>query len=319
MTYRTFLELVEIRTKLASLFPFIMGVLFAMTYFGEVHWLNTFIFFIGMTIFDMVTTMINNYMDFRKAKSKTYQMEENIIGQLNISLKFVRHLIFIMLLMTMGVGIYLTSQNGWVFMLIGGICCLIGVFYTWGVIPLSRMPLGEIFSGLSMGLGIFSLTILTNAMHHPPIYLQLDFSRGLFQLEGNIYALAAIVLASLPLISSISNIMLANNLRDLTMDIENHRYTLIYYIGRTTGVSLFKFLALLGYGTIIIGLLAGVYHWPILVTFASLPIILKNTQAFEQTLPHPKCFQYAIKNLVIFNTLYALGLALSLIIKGVNF
>ena len=112
MTYRTFLELVEIRTKLASLFPFIMGVLFAMTYFGEVHWLNTFIFFIGMTIFDMVTTMINNYMDFRKAKSKTYQMEENIIGQLNISLKFVRHLIFIMLLMTMGVGIYLTSQNG---------------------------------------------------------------------------------------------------------------------------------------------------------------------------------------------------------------
>lgn len=58
----------------------------------------------------------------------------------------------------------------------------------------------------------------------------LIFSRGLFQLEGNIYALAAIVLASLPLISSISNIMLANNLRDLTMDIENHRYTLIYYI-----------------------------------------------------------------------------------------
>lgn len=67
------------------------------------------------------------------------------------------------------------------------------------------------------------------------------------------------------------------------MDIENHRYTLIYYIGRPTGVSLFKFLhALLSYGTIIIGLLAGVYHWPILVTVASLPIILKNTQAFER-------------------------------------
>jgi hypothetical protein len=70
MTYRTFLELVEIRTKLASLFPFIMGVLFAMTYFGEVQWLNTFIFFIGMTIFDMVTTMINNYMDLKKLNPK---------------------------------------------------------------------------------------------------------------------------------------------------------------------------------------------------------------------------------------------------------
>ena len=319
MTYRTFLELVEIRTKLASLFPSIMGVLFAMTYFGEVQWLNTFIFFIGMTIFDMVTTMINNYMDYKKAKSKTYQMTENIIGQSGIPLKLVRHLIFIMLLMTMDIGIYLTSQNGWVFMLIGGICCLVGVFYTWGPIPLSRMPLGEIFSGLSMGLGIFILTILTNVTHYPPIYLQLNFSSGLFQLEGNIYSLAAIILASLPLISSISNIMLANNLRDLTMDIENHRYTLIYYIGRPTGVILFKFLALLGYGTIIIGLLAGIYHWPILVTLASFPIVLKNTRAFEQTLPHPKCFQYAIKNLVTFNTLYALGLALSLLVTGVNF
>jgi 1,4-dihydroxy-2-naphthoate polyprenyltransferase len=319
MTYRTFLELVEIRTKLASLFPFIVGVLFAMTYFGEVQWLNTFIFFIGMTIFDMVTTMINNYMDFKKAKSKTYQLEENIIGQSGIPLKLVRHLILIMLLMTMGIGIYLTGQNGGVFMLIGGICCLVGVFYTWGPIPLSRMPLGEIFSGLSMGLGIFILTILTNVTHYPPVYLQLNFSSGLFQLEGNLYALAAIILASLPLISSISNIMLANNLRDLTMDIENHRYTLIYYIGRPTGVSLFKFLALLGYGTIIIGLLAGIYQWPILVTLASFPIVLKNTQAFEQALPHPRCFQYAIKNLVTFNTLYALGLALSLLITGVNF
>ena len=82
--------------------------------------------------------------------------------------------------------------------------------------------------------------------------------------------------------------MLANNLRDLTMDIENHRYTLIYYIGRPTGVILFKFLALLGYGSIIIGLLVGIYHWPILITLVSFPIVLKNMQAFEQTLPHPK-------------------------------
>jgi 1,4-dihydroxy-2-naphthoate octaprenyltransferase len=75
MTYRTFLELVEIRTKLASLFPFIMGVLFAMTYFGEVQWLNTFIFFIGMTIFDMVTTMINNYMDLKKLNPKPIRLD----------------------------------------------------------------------------------------------------------------------------------------------------------------------------------------------------------------------------------------------------
>lgn len=314
MSLRTFLELVEIKTKLASLFPFIMGVLFAMSYFGQIHWINTLIFFIGMTIFDMVTTMINNYMDYQKANSKTYQLEENIIGQANLSLKLVRRLIFTMILVTMGIGIYLTSQIGWLFMLIGGICCLVGIFYTWGPIPLSRMPLGEIFSGLTMGLGIFLLTILTNVTQNPPVFLVINFKSGQFQLIGHIWSLTVILLASLPMVASISNIMLANNLRDLTYDIENHRYTLIYYIGRKAGLMLFKSLAFLGYGTIIIGLLLGIYQWPILVVLLSFPMILKQVQAFEQALPHPRSFQYAIKNLIVFNSLYALGLVMSLII-----
>lgn len=314
MSLRTFLELVEIKTKLASLFPFIMGVLFAMSYFGQIHWINTLIFFIGMTIFDMVTTMINNYMDYQKANSKTYQLEENIIGQANLSLKLVRRLIFTMILVTMGIGIYLTSQIGWLFMLIGGICCLVGIFYTWGPIPLSRMPLGEIFSGLTMGLGIFLLTILTNVTQNPPVFLVINFKSGQFQLIGHIWSLVVILLASLPMVASISNIMLANNLRDLTYDIENHRYTLIYYIGRKAGLMLFKSLAFLGYGTIIIGLLLGIYQWPILVVLLSFPMILKQVQAFEQALPHPRSFQYAIKNLIVFNSLYALGLVMSLII-----
>lgn len=314
MSLQTFLALVEIRTKLASLFPFTIGVLFSLSYFGQVHWGNTVIFFIGMLIFDMVTTMINNYMDYQKANLKTYQLEENIIGQANLSLKLVRRLIFTMILVTMGIGIYLTSQIGWLFMLIGGICCLVGIFYTWGPIPLSRMPLGEIFSGLTMGLGIFLLTILTNVTQNPPVFLVLNSKSGQFQLIGHIWSLVVILLASLPMVASISNIMLANNLRDLTYDIENHRYTLIYYIGRKAGFMLFKSLAFLGYGTIIIGLLLGIYQWPILVVLLSFSMILKQVQAFEQALPHPRSFQYAIKNLIVFNTLYALGLVMSLII-----
>lgn len=225
MSLQTFLALVEIRTKLASLFPFTIGVLFALSYFGQVHWGNTVIFFIGMIIFDMVTTMINNYMDFIKAKSERYKIEENIIGQADLSLELVRRLIVLMLVLTLGIGCYLTSQNGWLLLLIGGISCLVGIFYTWGPIPLSRMPLGEIFSGITMGLGIFLLTILTNVTQNPPVYIGLNFTTGRFQLAGNIWSLAAIVLAALPLIASISNIMLANNLRDLSDDIDNHRYT----------------------------------------------------------------------------------------------
>ena len=94
MSLSVFLEVVEIRTKVASVFPFIMGVLFSLVYFHEFHPLNTVIFFLGMLLFDLTTTSINNYMDFKKAKSETYKYQHNVIGRENISEATVRNLIF---------------------------------------------------------------------------------------------------------------------------------------------------------------------------------------------------------------------------------
>ena len=44
MSVKTFLDLVEIKTKLASLTPFVIGVLFTLSYFNEFHVGNTIIF-----------------------------------------------------------------------------------------------------------------------------------------------------------------------------------------------------------------------------------------------------------------------------------
>lgn len=159
MSLSVFLEVVEIRTKVASVFPFIMGVLFSLVYFHEFHPLNTAIFFLGMLLFDLTTTSINNYMDFKKAKSETYKYQHNVIGRENISEATVRNLIFAMLAGTLLIGLYLTFVTGWLLLVMGLVVCFIGVFYTFGPIPLSRMPLGEVFSGVTMGLGIFAITI----------------------------------------------------------------------------------------------------------------------------------------------------------------
>lgn len=78
MSLNVFLKVVEIQTKLASLFPFIIGVLFSMTYFGEVQWGNTLVFFIGMVVFDMATTAINNYMDFKKPNRTSINMKKTL-------------------------------------------------------------------------------------------------------------------------------------------------------------------------------------------------------------------------------------------------
>ena len=84
MTLKIFLEVVELRTKVASVFPFAIGVLFSIAFFHEIHWLNTGLFFIGMLVFDLATTAINNYMDYQKAHSKTYKYQENVIGRTGI-------------------------------------------------------------------------------------------------------------------------------------------------------------------------------------------------------------------------------------------
>ncbi|MBM6739635.1 1,4-dihydroxy-2-naphthoate polyprenyltransferase [Enterococcus gallinarum] len=313
MSLAVFLEVVEIRTKVASIFPFIMGILFSLVYFHEFHPLNTIIFFVGMILFDLTTTSINNYMDFKKAKSKVYKYEQNVIGREKIPETLVRNMIFGMLALTLLIGLYLTWMTGWLLLLMGLVVCFIGVFYTFGPVPLSRMPLGEVFSGVTMGLGIFAITIYLNTVTQKVFYLDIDFATGTFGLVGHLWAVCAIVLASLPLVFTIANIMLANNLRDLETDIENHRYTLVYYIGRINGIHLFQGLMLASYGAILIGFLFGLYQWPILLVFLTLPKIRQNLKEHQASLPHPRSFGYSIKNMILFNSSYALGLILCLI------
>ncbi|MGL4698050.1 1,4-dihydroxy-2-naphthoate polyprenyltransferase [Enterococcus larvae] len=315
MSIKVFLEVVEIRTKLASLFPFFVGVLFSMAHFDQFSWSHTLLFFIGMIVFDMATTAINNYMDFHKAKSETYKYQENVIGVSGVSPTLVRNMIFGMIGFTAVIGVILTIQTGWLLLVMGGLCCLIGIFYTFGPIPLSRMPLGEVFSGVTMGLGIFAMTVYLNVGTNPPFYLDISFIKGTFALTGNIWQTLAVIWASLPLVLTIANIMLANNLRDLDTDIENHRYTLVYYIGRKKGVLLFQLMQLFCYAIIFFGMVFGVYDWPILLVLISFPKIRKNLQQFKKELPQPQSFRFSISNLILFNGSYLIGLLATILLN----
>lgn len=312
MTISVFLKLVEIQTKLASLFPFLIGVLFSMVYFKVFNLGNTLIFFVGMLLFDMTTTAINNFMDYKKAKNDTYKYETNIVGQAGLAEAQVSQLIFTMLGLSAVIGGLLVYKTGWLMLIMGGLCCFIGVFYTFGPVPLSRMPLGEIFSGVTMGLGIFMMTIYVNA--YDLKFLFLDIQNWQFMIYGDLKLLLAIGWASLPMVFTIANIMLANNLCDLEEDIANHRYTLPFYIGKANGVKLFNSLMYGCYAVSLIGVLFNVYHWSMLIVFATLPLVHKNLSVFNQEQVKSRTFAISLKNLVIFNTAQIIGLLLSLLL-----
>lgn len=313
MTMKVFFELVEIRTKLASLFPFLVGLLFSAFYFEQVNAENMLLFFVAMLVFDMATTAINNLMDFKKAKNDHYQENTNIVGTAKLNEKKVSYLIYSMVTFSSLVGIYLTYRTSLLLLAMGGLCFLIGIFYTFGPVPLSRMPLGEIFSGVTMGFGIFFITIYLNISDLG--ILSLSFQDGQFMIYGKIKELLFIVWASVPMIFTIANIMLANNLCDLEQDISNHRYTLPYYIGKENGVKLFQLLMYSCYFFILAGIIIGIYHWAMLIVLLTFPMIHKNLTIFSQKQEKATTFGISIKNLILFNGAQVCGLILSLILK----
>lgn len=312
MSFKTFLKLVEIQTKLASLFPFLLGTLFASVYFKQFNLINTLLFFAGMLIFDMTTTAINNFMDYQKAKNAGYKDNVNVIGQEKIPEKLVRMLIWVMLLVAAVLGIILTWRTDILVLLMGGICFFIGVFYTFGPVPLSRMPLGELFSGVTMGFGIFFISVYVNLTEGTLLAFEF-LPNNQFILSGNYLEIVTVLLVSLPSVFTIANIMLANNICDLEEDISNHRYTLPFYLGRKLAIQLFDFLIYFSYVVIIVAVIFGVYHPIMLGTLVSFIPVKKNLAIFSKKQVKSETFVISIKNLILVNGSQVLFLALSLL------
>jgi 1,4-dihydroxy-2-naphthoate octaprenyltransferase len=317
MSFKLFLELVEIRTKLASLLPFITGLLFVIYHFGEFNPLNTAVFFTCMIIFDMTTTAINNYMDWKKAVDDPkfdYKNTRNVIGKRNIDEKIVVITILTMLVVAIVLGVWLVYLTTLVVLLIGLLCFTIGIFYTFGPIPLSRLPLGEIFSGFTMGFGIRFLIIYVNAYHLG--LLGLVYNEGQLLIYMDIIELLTILLISLPGVFTIANVMLANNICDLEEDRSNNRYTLVHYIGRESALNLFNSLYLLSFLSIIFTAAIGIFPISISIVGVTLMPVTKNIKTFRETQVKSQTFVLSLKNLLLINGATAFALAIAVLIEA---
>ncbi|MCO7125868.1 1,4-dihydroxy-2-naphthoate polyprenyltransferase [Sporolactobacillus shoreicorticis] len=299
MSLGVFLKLVEIQTKLASLFPFIVGCLFVSYRFHVLDPINTTIFFASMLFFDMTATAINNYMDYRKAASEEYRRRENIIGQEHISEALVGLTIILLLAIATALGLLLVARTDLIVLLVGMACFGIGILYSFGPIPLSRMPIGEIFSGITEGLGVLFLTVYVNATDQGIV--NLVWEGRTITVQADLLLLFEIVIVSLPCMFTIANIMLANNICDLDDDIKNHRYTLPYYIGKRYAIWLFNGLYAATFAAIIACVLFKIL--PVIMLFALLAIIpvYKQVKQFNRMQVKSKTFVVAVKNLVFVN------------------
>ena len=231
MSKKEFIELVELRTKLASVFPFLTALCYSFILFKEINVLNMCLFFVGMLSFDMATTVMNNLMDYVKAKNSDYRDHHNVIGTSSLTVKKAWQVFGILFAVAAVFGIILVARTNILLLMVGALCFFIGVFYTFGPIPISRMPLGEVLSGFTMGFGIFWITVFLN-VPKGTIFAGVQLDGSILTMQLDIVAQLKVFLLSLPLVCTIANIMLSNNICDLETDITNNRYTLVYYIER---------------------------------------------------------------------------------------
>lgn len=312
MSLRAFLKLVEIQTKLASLFPFLVGSLFVFYRYDTFRPVNTLIFFCSMFLFDLTTTAINNYMDYRKATNEQYRKQKNIIGQENIPEWLVVATILCLLITATGLGIWLVFKTDILVLVIGMVCFAIGILYTFGPIPISRMPLGEIFSGVTMGFGILFLTVYVNAFDQN--IANLVWEGRMISFRADLLQILEIVLVSIPCVATIANIMLANNICDLEEDIKNNRFTLPYYIGKKYAIWLFNALYLIAFFAILAAV--ALHLLPkimLLALLASIPVY-KHVKLFNKKQVKSETFVISVKNLVIINGVISAILCLAVFI-----
>ncbi|MGQ7424905.1 1,4-dihydroxy-2-naphthoate polyprenyltransferase [Streptococcus suis] len=305
-----FLEFVEMKTKVASVFPMTLGILWAIYRYQTFNWLNTLLFVLAVLSFDMCTTAINNSMDYHKAKDETYRQESNVIGKFSLDFRQMIGIVFALLIFSVIISLVLVWRTSWLLLPMGALCFLIGIFYTFGPIPLSRMPLGEVFSGVTMGFGIFFLAVF---IQDPAGLLTSQVSSQWMTLQFSWTKIIDIIFMSLPLVTLIANIMLANNTCDLEEDIRNHRYTLVYYIGKKNALKLYFVLASLPWLLWIIYCLTGFLPIWALIGLIGVWPAYKNLEKFLKKQVKRETFIEAVKSFVLFALLYVVILALALI------
>ena len=162
-----------------------------------------------------------------------------------------------------------------------------------------------------MGFGIFWIVIFLNSPEASFAWMGLE--QGMLVVRLALLDHFKVALLSLPLVCTIANIMLSNNLCDLETDITNHRYTLVYYIGKATALKLYQGLYLISFIAIV---LAVVFKIAPILMIGTLVVgipVYKNIQLFIQKQEKRTTFALAIKNMIMIHVVQMVLLVISVI------
>ena len=311
MTPKIFFEFIRLNAKAASVVPYFIGVLFSIYYFHEFHWVNSLVYLIAQVAIALFVTGFNNVQDYYLAKDIHYRDTYNILGREHLSPRRSLNLTLAMLATAIILGLVLVIKTNLLLLFMGAAAIGVAIFYTYGPVPFSRFPLGELLSGCVEGFGVFFLSVYMNVT--TPELAGFTFDWPHFALVGNLQNILVMILVGLPGIFLVANIMLADNISDLEQDIRNERYTVPYYIGKKRSLRLYDVLVLLGYVPVIISVILQILPIYQLLVLLVLPKIISNIRAFNAVQNKETTFNTAPQNLMMFQGMQLIGLILGIL------
>ena len=276
---------VEIKTKITSIFPFLMGLAYLVSSGYKIDLLKTAVFFGGMFCFDLTATMLNNYCDTKK-NQQTLPFER----------RTAKVLLLLLFAVSVALGLYLVYLSDLVVLLLGMFCFFFGIVYSSGPVPISHGPYGEIVSGFFYGLVIPAILFYINL----PVggLFSYALANGKLSVVVGLRAALGLLMLSVVPFCLTANIMLANNICDLERDVAVGRYTLAYYLGQKA-LWLFAALYYIAYLSVIALVVLGFLSPLSLLLLLTVFPVQKNINLFFVKQAKEETFKVSVKNYLI--------------------
>ncbi|MBE6024628.1 MAG: 1,4-dihydroxy-2-naphthoate polyprenyltransferase [Cellulosilyticum sp.] len=315
MNLASFISLIDPRTKISSILPFLFGSLYALYAFDTFSWSAAIILFLTIFIFNIAITLLHHYMNYKRALLQEYSDSEihNSILYSNLNPKPSKLILFLMLFLSILLGLYLAYiTNGFVLILVI-LCFVIGMIYTYGPLPIAHTPLGELMVGITLGLNITFMSIYIHVFNSN--LLNFQFRLNQFFISINLYELIGIFIVCMPFVITIANIRLAHNLCEIEEDFTNKRYTLPIHIGQISALMLFEISYYMVYFFIVIAVLVHYLPWLCLISVITFIPVKHHIDYFKLKQVKSETLTYVTQNFLLISLSLILTLGLDLFIE----
>ena len=300
-TLKRLLSYVEIKTKITSVLPFLMTMAYLFSSGYRIDPLRSAVFFAGMFFFDLTATTVNNYADTKK-NHQTLQFSRGKAKAITL----------LLLVISIALGLWLVFLTDAVILFLGALCFFFGVFYSYGPVPLSHGPYGEIVSGFFYGAVIPAIIVYVN---DPARLLSYSLSTEALSVQVNIAPTIGLILLAVVPFCLTANVMLANNICDVERDVQVGRYTLPHYLGRAS-LHLFAFFYYAAYLSVVV-LTVLRYLSPLsYLLLITLWPVQRNIRRFFERQIKEETFILAIQNFILISSVHCVLIFLGGFLPG---